>query len=156
MKVYQTSAEGYLIGTVTADESPLEPGVMLIPFGCVTTKPPKFDAAKKRARYTGNKWALEDLPKEPETETGSAVDQAAAPAPVMSKLLKYTFWSRCSENEAVAIEEGLTAASARLRRIFEAMPYFDTQAPDYPAIKQLIVEAVGDERAEALLEPEGY
>lgn len=35
--VYQTNAEGYFVGPVQADPSPLEPGVWLIPGGIQIT-----------------------------------------------------------------------------------------------------------------------
>lgn len=38
--VYQTSHLGLYVGPVEADESPLEPGVFLLPAGCVETPPP--------------------------------------------------------------------------------------------------------------------
>lgn len=38
--VYQLDPDGKYIGAALADESPLEPGVFLIPAGCVTVQPP--------------------------------------------------------------------------------------------------------------------
>lgn len=38
--VYQTDFNGVYVGPVEADESPLEPGVFLIPARCVQTAPP--------------------------------------------------------------------------------------------------------------------
>ena len=38
--VYQTNSEGIYLHTVSAEESPLEPGVYLIPAGCVEVAPP--------------------------------------------------------------------------------------------------------------------
>jgi hypothetical protein len=64
MKVYQTSYDGYFVGEVIADESPLEPGVFLIPRGCVTYAPPET-AANQRARFVNGAWTIEDIPVVP-------------------------------------------------------------------------------------------
>lgn len=61
MKVYQTDSTGVFIGIVEADESPLQPGVFLIPGGCVTVEPPAFE--NKIARWVEDKWILESIPK---------------------------------------------------------------------------------------------
>lgn len=59
--VYQLDAEGLLLGTTVADVSPLEPGVFLIPAGCVETAPPAV-AEGLRPRWTGETWAVEIIP----------------------------------------------------------------------------------------------
>lgn len=58
--VSQLDSDGFLIGTSTADESPLEPGVFLIPGGCVDTTPPEIPEGK-RAKWEGH-WVFEDIP----------------------------------------------------------------------------------------------
>lgn len=66
--VYQTNSEGVFVDYVEADESPLEPGVFLIPAGCVVEEPPSF-AFPQRARYADGAWIIEDTPvEEPEEE----------------------------------------------------------------------------------------
>lgn len=57
--VYQTDHLGIFIGTVEADESPLEPGVYLIPGGCVETPPPTIPETKV-AWWSGQAWQLVD------------------------------------------------------------------------------------------------
>ena len=42
--VCQLNDAGFFVGTVIADESPLEPGVFLIPGGCIDVAPPGGDA----------------------------------------------------------------------------------------------------------------
>ncbi|MGG4643547.1 hypothetical protein ACLPHN_28230, partial [Pseudomonas aeruginosa] len=59
LTVYQTNALGLYVGPTDADESPLEPGVFLIPAGCVQLAPPK-EPKGKRARWTGSDWELVD------------------------------------------------------------------------------------------------
>ena len=57
--VYQTDHLGIYTGTTVADESPLEPGVWLIPGGCVEVAPPAVPE-KKAALWDGRKWQLVD------------------------------------------------------------------------------------------------
>lgn len=54
--VYQTDSSGIFIGETIARESPLEPGVYLIPFGCVEETPPS--AIGHAAVYVNNAWSL--------------------------------------------------------------------------------------------------
>ena len=63
--VSQLGADGYFVGLTTADESPLEPGVFLIPGGAVDVEPPVVPDGH-RARWS-NGWALEAIPQ-PEPE----------------------------------------------------------------------------------------
>lgn len=66
--ISQLDAEGYFSGPTVADESPLEPGVFLIPMGAVDVPPPSVPEGK-RARYVGGKFVLENIPMpEPEPE----------------------------------------------------------------------------------------
>ncbi len=55
--VYQTDQAGRYLGPIPADESPLEPGVWLMPAGCVEEPPP---SAKKGqvAIWSEGRWAL--------------------------------------------------------------------------------------------------
>lgn len=57
--VYQTSQLGLFTGITEADESPLEPGVFLIPGGCVETAPPSIPE-HKAAHWNGQAWTLVD------------------------------------------------------------------------------------------------
>lgn len=62
--VIQLDAEGYAVGQVQADESPREPGVFLIPGGCIEAEWPSVPQGQ-RARWTGQGWALEAIPEPP-------------------------------------------------------------------------------------------
>lgn len=64
--VSQLNAAGYFTGPVIADESPLEPGVYLIPGGAIDVEPPNIPAGKVALRQ-GNSWVFV-LPPEPEEE----------------------------------------------------------------------------------------
>lgn len=57
MKVYQTDSRGFYVGEATADRSPLEEGVWLIPGGCVTVAPPEPQEGK-RARWVNGQWYM--------------------------------------------------------------------------------------------------
>lgn len=53
--VYQVDEQGLYVGPATADESPLEAGVWLIPAGCVTVAPPRAPAGKV-CQWDGEQW----------------------------------------------------------------------------------------------------
>jgi hypothetical protein len=66
-QVIQLDADGYFVGPVIADASPLEPGVYLIPAGAVDAPMPTIPEGK-RAKWNGQ-WVFEDIPQpEPEPE----------------------------------------------------------------------------------------
>jgi hypothetical protein len=66
-QVIQLDAAGYFVGFATADESPLEPGVFLIPGGCIEAPTPAVPEGQ-RAKWNGA-WVFEDIPQpEPEPE----------------------------------------------------------------------------------------
>lgn len=64
--VYQTTHDGRFAGEVVADESPLEPGVYLIPAGCVEVAPPETSEGFF-ARWDDGEWSIEAKP-EPEPD----------------------------------------------------------------------------------------
>jgi hypothetical protein len=66
-QVIQLDADGYFVGFTTADESPLEPGVFLLPAGAVDAPTPTVPEGQK-AKWN-NGWVLEAIPEpEPEPE----------------------------------------------------------------------------------------
>jgi len=62
--VSQLDENGYFVGTTTADESPLEKGVFLIPGGCVEVEIPALPAGTK-AKFVSGEWVFEDIPVSP-------------------------------------------------------------------------------------------
>jgi hypothetical protein len=62
MIVYQTDNEGNYVGETTADKSPLENGVFLVPRGAVLQAPPTHDSNTHRAKWSGSSWLLEERP----------------------------------------------------------------------------------------------
>lgn len=65
--VSQLNAAGYFVGPVVADESPMEPGVYLIPGGAVDIPPPNIPAGKV-ALWQGSGWAFVLPPDEVQEE----------------------------------------------------------------------------------------
>ncbi|MEW5713918.1 hypothetical protein AB1462_16350 [Pseudomonas sp. SB113] len=57
--VYQTDHMGLYVGPANAQESPLEPGVFLIPGGCVEVAPPDAPEGKIQS-WNGRRWQLLD------------------------------------------------------------------------------------------------
>ena len=55
--VYQYDLAGVYVGTTDADESPLEPGIWLIPARCTEVEPP-VPPADKWPRWNGDSWQL--------------------------------------------------------------------------------------------------
>lgn len=61
--VYQTNSAGLFVGETIADESPLEPGVFLIPAGCIELAPPETWPEDQWPRFNGFKWELIQKPQ---------------------------------------------------------------------------------------------
>jgi hypothetical protein len=65
--VCQFDPDGWYVGLVIAYESPLEPGVWLIPGGAVDCEPPALIEAGKRYRLDASgAWLAEDIPADAE------------------------------------------------------------------------------------------
>lgn len=60
-QVCQLNEAGYFTNVTTADESPLEPGVYLMPAGCVDASPPVIPEGQL-AKWQGA-WVFEDIPQ---------------------------------------------------------------------------------------------
>lgn len=64
MKYYhQLDREGFYCFSFIPDESPREPGVYLIPAGCVDITPPEFDKEKQIPKFTDQGWVLVEIKK---------------------------------------------------------------------------------------------
>lgn len=144
--VYQTNPEGIYIGETLADESPLEPGVWLIPGGCVETPPPVLaEGELAKWDWVAMTWSVIPKPAEPEPE----------PDPAKTIVLINTLWSRMTDPEAEAFDAQISATSVRLRRVFNALGALALSHPDYAAIRDLLITAVGGAaRADEILAPE--
>ena len=60
-QVIQLDAAQYFVGITVADESPMEPGVFLLPAGAVDADAPVIPAGQK-AKWNGA-WVFEDIPQ---------------------------------------------------------------------------------------------
>lgn len=69
---YQTDAAGRLTGEAQADESPLEPGVWLLPAGATFDAPPAEWPDDKWPRYVAGKWELVTRPAVADSATPTA------------------------------------------------------------------------------------
>lgn len=103
MKIHHYHQEtlGY-IGESDADESPLEPGVFLIPAHATVVAPPA-DVAGKTRHFEGGAWVLRDIPpppkpKEPTPEEIKEAENAA----VKAKLAEIDFASIRALREYIA------------------------------------------------------
>jgi hypothetical protein len=72
--VVQLDSEGYYVGITEADESPLEPGVYLMPAGTIDVSSPS-EIEGKRAKWINNNWIYEDLPEDPTTSNPLTLEQ---------------------------------------------------------------------------------
>ncbi|MFY1867530.1 tail fiber assembly protein [Achromobacter xylosoxidans] len=80
--VSQLNSEGFYVGPVIADASPLEPGVFLMPGGAVDAEPPEHLVAGKRYKLVVGRWMAEDMPRsdlpvQPESPGAEHLDLAA-------------------------------------------------------------------------------
>ena len=87
-QVSQLDADGYFVGLTAADESPLEPGVYMMPAGAVDAPAPNIPEGQ-RAKWNGE-WVFEDIPQpepEPEPIELTYAQKRAAEYPPMSDYL---------------------------------------------------------------------
>ena len=110
MQIWHYQADtGLLLGTSTADRSPMEPGVWLIPAFATTAPPPAPDEGHEVA-YVDGDWVQRPLLPEPEPEP---VPEAPPPGPVTD----VAFWQFM-----------LAAASLNIVTLAEAEAAVDTRA----------------------------
>ncbi|MEH6564573.1 MAG: phage tail protein [Halopseudomonas sp.] len=76
MLIYNYDHAGLLTGSALADESPLEPGVYLLPARCTTEPPPTGWPEDKWPRWNGAAWSLANKPEQSAEPT--AVEKLAA------------------------------------------------------------------------------
>lgn len=72
--VYQYDIAGMFTGETEADESPLEPGVFLIPARCVEVAPPAY-SSDQCPRWNGAQWELITVSPAKDNQQTSQVDK---------------------------------------------------------------------------------
>lgn len=72
--VYQYDLSGLFVGQTDADESPLEPGVFLIPARCVEVSPPE-PVGDQWPRWNGANWELITVSPANDNQPTSPVDK---------------------------------------------------------------------------------
>lgn len=82
--VYQTDCDGRFTGSAVADQSPLEPGVYLIPAGCVEVAPPQIEEGFF-AQWADGEWIVEaELEPEPDVQP-----ERAKPGPATQQHVRF-------------------------------------------------------------------
>lgn len=87
---YQFDAAGLYVGQTVADESPLEPGVYLLPARCTLTAPPEATEGKW-PRWNGAAWQLVNRPQtaeQPESDPVAKLRDFLAANPDVASLLQ--------------------------------------------------------------------
>jgi hypothetical protein len=87
-RVHQLDDEGFYVGSTEADESPREPGVFLIPAGCVEPEPPPHVEGSRR-KFQIDGWVYVAIPKPapaPEPEPADPPTLAELNAPVLAEI----------------------------------------------------------------------
>lgn len=144
--VYQTNHERILVGTCYADESPLEPGVWMIPGGCVDLAPPGIPAGKL-CRWDSGAWVLEDIPAPP---VERAIEQMPAGDPELeAKATVQAFMDQTAKSNGY---ENLISAISYADE--EAVPSFQQDGKDFRAWRSLVWQYVYAELALWHDEPE--
>jgi hypothetical protein len=131
--VWQTDSYGVLIGPLQADPSPLEPGVYLVPAGCVTVAPPAVSEGM-RARWTVSGWVVEPVPTP------------------RWRLLRSTLIGRLTDEEAAALDAAIAALPPKTRQRWLAARWLWSDDPDVLAAAAALAWA--PERVADLLAPD--
>jgi hypothetical protein len=107
--VSQLDPDGYYIGPTVADESPLEPGVYLIPAGAIDRAPPKTIEPGKRYRPWGTGWRAEEIPA---PEPQPAEPQPAEPQMSESDMQRAHIMGRLHQIDSESIRPARAVAAA--------------------------------------------
>lgn len=84
---YQFDYSGHYSGATEADESPLEPGVFLLPGRCTLTPPPEEIPDDKWPRWNGTAWDLVNRPQPVAADPAEKLREFLAANPDVAKLI---------------------------------------------------------------------
>jgi hypothetical protein len=141
MIAYQTNLDGYFAGIIEADESPLEPGVFLIPGGAVTVSPPEAGPGSA-ARWIDGAWQIVPVPDAP-----PAIDPPTPPteAELLASWRARTVVSAFQAKEALfdrgllaAAEAAAVAAGGRTLRAWNTATEYARLSPAIVALAPVI------------------
>lgn len=104
--VFQTDERGFLVGETAADESPLEPGVWLIPRGAVAQPPPE-PRAGQRPYWNGSTWEMRTPPAEPARPEPQPELRARRTATPLAFLERFTQQERIAVRRAARADDAL-------------------------------------------------
>ncbi len=87
--VTQLDRAGHYVGEASADESPLEPGVWLLPAGCVDVSAPPRETwpPGKWPRWMGKRWDFVTEPKAAVQDSMAKLQAFLAANPDVAKLI---------------------------------------------------------------------
>lgn len=125
--VSQLDAHGRFVGTTLADESPLEPGVFLLPGGTVDVEPPVVPDGKF-AQWSGA-WVLEDIPQ-PEAPVLPGIPRVPQVVTRRQALL-----ALLAAGKLDAVEQQMSSAPRAVQIAWEAAGTFERASP--------LIEAMG-------------
>ncbi len=115
--VSQLNDDGYFIGVAIAQESPLEPGVFLIPRNAIDLEPPTFDPTTQVAKFEDGVWSIENI----------VIESSPPPTPSPEEV-------RLELTRAVQGFMNETAAGLGYDSIYSAVTYAEEPAvPKYQA-----------------------
>lgn len=145
--VFQTNHERVLVGTCLADESPLEPGVWMIPGGCVELAPPPIPEGHQ-ARYGSGAWLLEPIPP---AAVEHQVQVLVSESP--TKHANDVVQAYMDQTAQLSGYENLLAAISYADE--EAVPSFQEDGKRFRAWRSLVWAYVFAEQAQATQESDG-
>ena len=138
MNIYHYNSDGFLVGTSEADESPLEPGVFLIPAMATETVPPNV-AEGMRVRFDGGAWVVESIP-EPEPEL---VPEPDGPVPPSGYTCSPWQIRKALNNQGLrqAVEDAVAASTDQ--DIKDAWEFANEFRSDHPFVLTMGVVVLG-------------
>jgi hypothetical protein len=109
MKVYQTDFDGFYIGETTAQESPLEPGVFLIPGGAYKAKPPSLSNGET-AQIVDGAWVVIPAPPAPEVVPEPTAAELLAAERAAKSMSKVQFLNEVATRGILTDADAIAAA----------------------------------------------